>query len=323
MSAKPKVLITEPVFEEVIALLKEHTELTVGKRGTFNSSEELAKVIVEYDGLVSMLSNPVDERVLNQSKKLKVIANYAVGYNNIEVEIATLKGIKVANTPNVLTETTAEGAFALLLAVARRLNEAEQCLRSGAFDGWNPNGFIGFDLFEKKIGILGMGRIGRAFARRAASFGMEVFYTNRTQLPFEIESELKATYLANPLDLAKTCDIISIHCPLTEQTHHLVDEYFINSMKKGSVIINTARGPVVDEKALAHALLNGHLWGAGLDVYEFEPEVHPDLLSAPNTVLLPHVTSATYKTRLSMGMLAAGAVLHELVGLDMDCHFVN
>lgn len=323
MSVKPKVIITEPIFDEIISLLNEHVDLTIGERGALNNAKELAKIITEYDGLISMLSNPVNEMVLKKAKKLKIIANYAVGYNNIDIAFAQSNGIKVANTPDVLTETTAEGAFALMLSVARRLNEAEKSLRLGKFDGWHPNGFIGFDLFGKKIGIIGMGRIGRAFAKKASSFGMRIFYTNRYPLSNEMESSLGATFIANPVELAQICDIISIHCPLTEQTNRMVNEEFIKSMKKGAVLINTARGAVVDEQALAKALHSGHLWGAGLDVYENEPAIHPDLLSSPNTVLLPHIASATYKTRLAMGKLVAGAILNTLVGLDMECHFVN
>lgn len=323
MSEKPSVLITEPVFDEVHTLLQKHLNLTIGNRGEFNDAKKLSEVISNYDGLISMLSNPVDATVINKGSKLKIIANYAVGFNNIDVNAASSKGIKVANTPDVLTETTAEGAFALLLAVARRLTEAEQSLRNGEFDGWNPNGFIGFDLTGKKLGILGMGRIGLAFAKRASCFGLEILYTNRNQINPDIERELNATFIPDARDLAKQSDIISIHCPLTPETHHLVNSDFLSLMKAGSIIINTARGAIIDEKALAESLHKRHLWGAGLDVFEHEPIVHPLLLKAPNTVLLPHVTSATHKTRLSMGMLAAGAILNELVGLDMECHFVN
>jgi glyoxylate reductase len=323
MLDKPAVLITEPVFEEVLSLLQEHTHLTIGNRGDYNNAGKLREVIPKYDGLISMLSNPVNAAVLEKATKLKIVANYAVGYNNIDVAEASFRGIKVANTPDVLTETTAEGAFALLLAVARRLTEAEQSLRNGEFDGWNPNGFIGFDLAGKKLGIIGMGRIGLAFAKKAKCFGMKILYTNRNRLNPKIERDLGATFIANALELAKQSDIISIHCPLTSETHHLVNSDFLSLMKTGSIIINTARGAIIDEKALAESLHRRHLWGAGLDVFEHEPVIHPLLLTAPNTVLLPHVTSATHKTRLSMGMLAAGAILNELVGLDMECHFVN
>lgn len=323
MPRKPRVLLTEPVFEEVISLLQNHTDLVIGKRGEFNNAQSLASAVKNIDGLLCMLSNPVTADVINEAKNLNVIANYAVGYNNIDISATHSQGIKVANTPGVLTETTAEGTFALLLAVSRRLNEAENALRAGRFDGWHPTGFLGTELSGKSLGIVGMGRIGTAFARLARAFGMQILYHNRNRINTNTERELQARFVVNLDELVSQSDVLSLHCPLTSETHHLINEKMLRIMKPGSILLNASRGPVVDEAALAAVLHQGGIRGAGLDVYENEPQIHPDLLTAPGAVLLPHITSATYETRLKMGMLAAGAVLHVLCNLDMPCYFVE
>jgi len=323
MPDKPSVLLTEPVFPDVMELLKLHTNLTVGERGTYNSESALCDVIERYDGILTMLSNPITDKVINQGVNLKIISNYAVGYNNIQVDTATKKGIWVANTPDVLTRTTAEGTFALILATCRRLSTAENALRNGEFDGWHPTGFLGMDLTGKTLGILGMGRIGTELARLSKAFGLKIVYHNRQRVSATIEEELNAQYFPELESFISACDILSLNCPLNDETYHLMNEQTLSFMKKDSILINTARGPVVDEAAMAKALHNQSIWGAGLDVFEHEPKVHPDLLTAPNTVLLPHITSATYTTRRAMGMLAAGAILNVLCQKDMKCYFVN
>lgn len=305
-----KVLLTEPIVQEVIDYLGEHTEVTVGERGAYNSEEALKEAVGKYDALLSMLSNPVTEKVLKAgSDRLKIVANHAVGYNNIDIEAAEALGISVANTPDVLTESTADCTLALMLAVARKICEAQSYLREGHFDGWEPLGFLGMELNGRTLGILGMGRIGQAVARRAKAFGMNILYHNRTPLDRKSEKELSANYAENVGELARNSDILSLNCPLTEETYHSINASILQVMPDHSILINTARGPVVDEQALAEALHQGVIAGAGLDVFEEEPKVHPKLLSAPRCVLTPHIASATDETRKAIGMLAANAIL--------------
>lgn len=303
-----RVLITEPIVDSAIKLLLEHFEVDVGERGAFNSEQQLAEAISDYDALLPMLSNPVTAEVIQSGSKLKIIANHAVGYNNIDLEAAKKAGIKVANTPDVLTESSADCAMALLLAVARKICEAQTYLREGRFEGWEPLGFLGMELNGRTLGIVGMGRIGTALARRARAFGMDIIYHNRSRVETEVEEELQATYIPAVQKLAGQSDIMSLNCPLTKETRHLVNREILEAMPKHAILINTSRGPVVDEAALAEALHKGVIGGAGLDVYEEEPKVHPRLLDAPNCVITPHIASATHTTREAIGMLAARAI---------------
>lgn len=307
-----KVLITEPIVDEVISFLKKHHEVDIASRNRFKTEQDVMEVIDQYDALLSMLSVPVTEKVLKAGKKLKIVANHAVGYNNIDVQAATKLGIKVANTPDVLTEATADCAFALLLSVSRRICEAQDFLRDGKFDGWDPLGFLGLELHGKNLGILGMGRIGQAVARRAKGFGMNILYHNRHQLPADQEMDLNAHYLDTMEKLASESNIMSLNCPLTDETHHIINQHILDLLPEGAIIINTARGPVIDEEALAEALHSGKLGGAGIDVFENEPEIHPKMLSAPNAMLTPHIASATRDTRYAIGMLAAQAI-HDIL----------
>jgi len=261
-----------------------------------------------------MLSNPITKKVLEAAHKLKIVANFAVGYNNIDVETAKTLGIKVANTPDVLTEACGDFAMGLLMAVTRRFNEAEQYLREGNFTGWEPLGFLGMELRGKTLGIVGMGRIGQAFAYRARAFGMNIAYHNRSRVSPQIEDSLNAKFVSTIEELAKISDVLSLNCPLTNETHHLVNENLLKLMPTHSILINISRGPVVDEAALAYALQNKIIAGAGIDVFEKEPKVHPDLLKAPNCVLLPHIASATFETREAIGMLASKAIVSVLKG---------
>jgi len=309
-----RVLITEPIIDEVIQKLRNHYKVDVGTRGTFNSEENLIEAIPNYDALLPMLSNPVTQKVIEAGTDLKVIANHAVGYNNIDLEAARQNGIVVANTPDVLTESSADMAMGLLLATARKICESQEYLRAGQFKGWEPLGFLGLEMNGRNIGILGMGRIGTAVARRAKAFGMKIFYHNRSPVPDELEDELEATYCENVQELAKQSDVLSLHCPLTEDTQHLVDDEVLSLFPSHGIIINTARGPVIDEEALAEALHQGDIGGAGLDVFEEEPEVHPEILSAPNCLITPHIASATHQTRKAIGMLAADAIIGVLEG---------
>lgn len=309
-----RVLITEPIVESVIQRLEKHFRVDVGKRGDFNNEEQLVKAIPNYDALLPMLSNPVTARVIEAGSKLKIIANHAVGYNNIDLEAAKKNDVKVANTPDVLTQSSADLGMALLLAVARKIVEAQDYLKAGKFEGWEPLGFLGMELNGNTLGIVGMGRIGTALARRAKAFGMNICYHNRSRVEAGLEDELDATYMKSVRELAEKCDVLSLNCPLTDETHHLVNRDILAAMPDHAIIINTARGPVIDEEALAEALHSGIIGGAGLDVFENEPEVHPRILNAPNCVITPHIASATHQSRKSIGMLAADAIIGVLQG---------
>ncbi len=311
-----RILITEPIIDTVIEDLKNDFEVDVGQRGQFNTAKALTDVIDSYHALLPMLSNPITAQVIEAGSKLKIIANHAVGYNNIALEAAENAGVHVANTPSVLTEACADFTIGLILAVGRKLKPAEDYLRQGKFDGWDPLGFLGTEMNGRTLGILGMGRIGSAVARRAKAFGLEIVYHNRNRLGEKDEQELNADYLPSLKELARQSDILSIHCPLNEQTHHAVNADLIGLMPEGAIIINTARGPIIDEKALADALHSGRLGGAGLDVFEEEPAVHPRLQDAPNCVLTPHIASATWETRRAIGQLAANAIRAVLQGED-------
>lgn len=304
-----RVLITEPIVESVILRLREHFRVDVGQRGDFNTEEQLLKAIPNYDALLPMLSNPITKRVIESGSKLKVIANHAVGYNNIDLQAAKNNNIKVANTPDVLTQSSADLAMALLLSVARKIVDAQQYLKEGKFEGWEPLGFLGMELNGSNLGIVGMGRIGTAIAHRAKAFGMNIYYHNRSQVDIERERELEATYVESIRDLAELSDVLSLNCPLTDETHHLVNRDILAALPNHAIVVNTARGPVIDEEALAEALHNGTIGGAGLDVFENEPDVHPGILDAPNTVITPHIASATHQSRKSIGMLAADAII--------------
>lgn len=309
-----RVLITEPIIESVVQKLKENFKVDVGERGDFNSEEQLIESIPSYDALLPMLSNPITERVIEAGKNLKIIANHAVGYNNIDLEAAKKHHVKVANTPDVLTQSSADLAMALMLSTARKIFEAQLYLKEGKFKGWEPLGFLGMELNGNTLGIVGMGRIGTAVALRAKAFGMDIIYHNRTPVSEKLEKELDATYINSVQELAKHSDVVTLHCPLTEETHHLIDREILAVLPDHAIIINTSRGPVIDEEALAEALHNGTVGGAGLDVFENEPEVHPKIATAPNCVITPHIASATHQSRKAIGMLAANAIIGVLKG---------
>lgn len=309
-----RVLITEPIIPSVISTLEEYFDVDVGERGTYNDEQALVRDLPRYHALMPMLSNPITEEVIRAGDKLQIVANHAVGYNNIDVEAAQSQQVHVANTPGVLTDSCAEFTLALMLAVSRRLHEAERYLLEGKFDGWDPLGFLGMELQGSTLGIVGMGRIGQAVAERARALGMKILYHNRTPLASEDEERLGAAYRADVESLARQSDILSLHCPLTEETTHLIDSEILALMDEEAILINTSRGPVVDEAALAQALHEGIIGGAGIDVFENEPEVHPRLKTAPNCLLTPHIASASYKTREAIGMLAANAIIGILQG---------
>lgn len=304
-----RVLVTEPIIPSVIDKLKSHCQVDVGERGIYNDEQALIEAIPPYHGLLPMLSNPVTEKVIAAGENLEVIANHAVGYNNIDLKAARNQHIYVANTPGVLTDSCAEFTLGLMLAVSRRYFEAQRYLLEGKFNNWEPLGFLGKELKGSVLGIVGMGRIGTGVARRANALGMNILYHNRNRVSEDLEKELGAGYCSTIENLTEQSDVVTLHCPLTDQTHHLIDEDILSSMKDDAILINTARGPVVDEAALAEALHNGTIGGAGIDVFEKEPEVHPRLQNAPNTLLTPHIASASYQTREDIGMLAADAII--------------
>jgi glyoxylate reductase len=263
------------------------------------SEDDVITILSEADAAMTLLSDPLTRRVLTSNPNLRVIANYAVGYNNVDLDAARELGITITNTPGVLTEATADLTMALILAVTRRLIEGDSEVRSTGHCIWEPLHMLGASLQGKRLGIIGIGRIGTAVAARAKAFGMEVDGVRRGE----------------PLDvLLAGSDIISIHAPLNRDTHHLIDRAALEKMKRGAFLINTARGPIVEEAALCDALESGHLGGAGLDVYEFEPAVSPRLRSMRNVVLAPHLGSATFETRSAMARIAATDILRFLNG---------
>ncbi len=265
--------------------------------------DELLEAARGVDGVLSTLTEQIDAGFINAAgDRLKVIANMAVGYDNVDLKAANERGIIVTNTPEVLNETTADTAFMLMLAAARRLGEGERIVRSGRWEAWGPKMLTGPDVWGKRIGILGFGRIGQAVARRAKGFGMEIFYWGRSRKE-EAEEELGARYLELG-ELLETCDFFSIHTPLTEETTHLISTEEFEKMRPEAVFVNTSRGPVVDEAALADALAERRIFAAGLDVYEEEPKVHPKLLELENVVLAPHIGSASIETRNKMAATA-------------------
>lgn len=313
-----RVLVTEPIIPSVIEELERHFSVAVGERGEYNNEEKLIRDIPDYDALLPMLSNPISADVIAAADKLQVIANHAVGYNNIDLDAAKRHNIKVANTPDVLTDSCAEFTMAIMLTVARRLHEAQKYLLDGNFESWEPLGFLGMELKGHNLGIIGMGRIGTAVARRAHAFGMNINYHNRSRVSGEIQEELNATYFESVEKLAEESDILTLHCPLTDDTHHLIDHHILKIMPENAILVNTSRGPVVDEEALANALHDGIIGGAALDVFEEEPKVHPKLKNAPNTLLTPHMASASHETREAIGMLAAHAIIDTLQGKPLS-----
>lgn len=274
---------------------------------------ELLEIVAEQDALITMLSDPIDAEVIEAGHKLKVIANYAVGFNNIDVEAATKRKIAVVNTPDVLTDATADFAWALLMSAARRVIEGDVMTRNGKFEGWAPELLLGVEVYGKTLGLIGAGRIGRAVAKRAQGFDMRVLYHNRTRLSEKVEKEYNLEYV-DLKTLLKESDFVSLHCPLTPETKYLIGEAELNMMKPTSVLINTARGPVVDEVALVQALRDGVIYSAGLDVFEDEPALKPGLAELPNVVLAPHIASAGIETRAKMVNMVVNDVIAVLKG---------
>jgi len=309
---KYKVLVTRNIPKEGLTQIFEKCEVDYHDSNEVIPKEELYERVKDIDGLLAVFTK-VNEEFLLHAPKLKVISNYGVGYDNIDVKAAGRRGIIVTNTPDVVTEATAELAFGLLLATVRRIAEADRILRFKKPYRWGPMAMLGSELVGKTLGIIGFGRIGRAVARRARASGMEVIYFQRN--PRDISQDMADNCHYRPFNaLLSESDVISIHVPLTEATCHLIGENELAKMKKGSYLINTSRGPVVDEEALVKALESGHLRGAGLDVFEKEPKIHPRLPELENTVLTPHIGTSTIETRIEMARMAAQDLMDGLEG---------
>jgi glyoxylate reductase len=304
---KHTVVFTAPLPDVATRLLSREFDVLSHDADGTRTEEELIDILAEADAVVTMLSDPVTRRVLESNPNLRMVSNYAVGTNNIDLEAANEHSIMVTNTPGVLTDATADLTWALILSVVRHVVPGHQMVRAGEFHGWHPLMLLGSSLRDKQLGIVGMGRIGHAVADRAKGFGMSIAYTSRSRHP---GTEQRHGSIQMPLaDLLQTSDIVSLHCPITPETRHMIDARAIATMKPGAYLINTARGPLVDEAALASALEQGQLRGAGLDVYEHEPSVEPRLLNLASVVLLPHLGSGTEETRNEMARMISNDII--------------
>jgi len=311
--ARFKVLIAREVFQETLDYLAQYFEVDANQADTPLTPVQLAERLGDKNGALITLTERIDAALLAGCPKLKAVCNIAVGYNNIDLKACSERSVMATNTPGVLDAATADFTWALILATARRLTEAEAWLRAGEWKGWKLKQFLGTDVHGATLGIVGMGRIGQAVARRARGFDMPVLYYNRTRLSPELEHECNASY--NGLDeLLARSDIVTIHSPYSSATHHLIGAAQLARMKPGAILIHAARGGVVDDAALIAALRNGPVAAAGLDVYENEPKLNPDFLTLRNVVLAPHVASATTSTRRNMAMLAARNLVAGLHG---------
>ena len=307
------ILISRMLPDEVITFARTRADVDLHTGDQPLSKAELKARLRSRRGLVCLITDSIDAEVLAASPELKVVSNVAVGYNNIDVAAASKAGVVVTNTPDVLTETTADFAWTLLMATARRLVEGDRYVREGKFQQWEYMLLLGGDVHGKTLGVVGFGRIGRAVARRALGFGMRVLYQDAAPAPPAVEAELRATRVDLPT-LLRDSDFVTLHTPLLPETRHLINAQSLRTMKKTAYLINAARGPVVDEAALVQALKEGGIAGAGLDVFEEEPKVHPGLIGLSNVVLAPHIASASHATRVEMAHLAVTNCLAVLEG---------
>src|SRR5258708_10728248 len=309
-----KILVTRKIpGDHIQKLINAGHEVTVSEFARPLTAEELVEKIKGVDAVITLLTDRVDGDLIDVAgPQLKIISNYAVGFDNVDLKAATDRGVVVTNTPcDEVNVAVAEHSLALLLDVARRISESDRATREGAYKGWEPDIFLGNNLNGKTLGIIGLGRIGTMVARYGKAFGMNIVY-NKTSPDPEIEKELDAKFMSLD-DLLANSDFISLHVPLTESTRHMINATSISKMKKGAYLINTARGPVVEESALVSALRSGQLAGAALDVFDNEPNLNPELIGLSNVVLTPHIASATYEARDKMGELAVGAILDLII----------
>jgi len=310
---RPKVAVTREVFDDVLETLRVHFDVTASQADKPYSPEELAQALADKDGAITVLTDRIDAALLARCPKLKAVCNIAVGYNNFDLKALSAQGVLATNTPGVLDAATADFTWALILATARRLTEAEAWLRAGEWQGWKLKQFLGMDVQGATLGIIGMGRIGQAVAKRARGFEMPVLYYNRTRLAPELERDCNARHASLDVLLAQA-DIVTLHTPYSADSHHLIGAEQLAQMKKNAILIHAARGGVVDDAALITALQNGTIAAAGLDVFESEPKFNPEFLKLRNVVLAPHIASATTNTRRNMAMLAAKNLVAALTG---------
>lgn len=302
MAQKPKVVVTRKLPDPVETRMCELFDAELNSSDRPMSSDELVDALGRADVLVPTVTDRIDSRILSRAgPNLRLIANFGAGVDNIDVASANARGITVTNTPGVLTEDTADMTMALILAAARRVVEGAQVVQSGGFSGWSPTWMLGRRIAGKRLGIIGMGRIGQAVARRAKAFGLSIHYHNRKPVSPRIAEDLEATYWESLDQLLARMDVISVNCPHTPATFHLLSARRLKLLQSHVIVVNTARGEVIDEPALANMLARGEIAGAGLDVYENEPAINPKLLKLPNVVLLPHMGSATVESRIDMG----------------------
>ena len=299
---KPKVVVTRKLPDATETRMMELFDVQLNVDDQPMSETALADAVKTADVLVPTVTDTIDAKLLEKAgKKLKLIANYGTGIDHIDLDVARDKKIAVTNTPDVLTEDTADMTMALILAVPRRLVEGEKTMRTGDWSGWSPTWMLGHRIFGKRLGIIGMGRIGQAVARRAKGFGLSVHYHNRNPVHEDIENELEATYWESLDQMLAHMDFVSVNCPHTPATYHLLSARRLALLQPHAVVVNTARGEVIDENALTKILAAGEIAGAGLDVFEHEPAVNPKLLALDNVILLPHMSSATFEGRVDMG----------------------
>jgi glyoxylate reductase len=302
--AKPKVLVTRPLFPAARAILDQHFDAEYWTQPERISRDELLRRVAEKEALVCLLTEKVDEELLSTARKMRIASTVSVGYDNIDVPACTRHKVVATHTPGVLDDTTADFAWTLLMAIARRLVEGDAWMRSGTWPGWDLDQLLGGDIWGKTLGIVGFGRIGRGVARRSHGFQMRVIYHDQLRAVAELERELRAEFV--PFEtLLRESDFITLHVPLLPETRHLISTAALEKMKRTAYLINTSRGPVVDEAALAGALERKLIAGAALDVYEHEPKVHPALIPRKNVILAPHIASASIETRTKMAVMAA------------------
>jgi gluconate 2-dehydrogenase len=310
---KPKILVTREVFDETLRYLAQHCEVESNQADTAFSPDRLAQRLADKDGVVCCLTDRIDARLLERCAGLKAVANVAVGYNNIDLAACTARGVMATNTPGVLDDSTADLAWALMLATARRLTEVESYIRAGEWTGWRLKQWLGIDVHHATLGIVGMGRIGQTIAKRASGFEMKVIYHNRKRVGPDIERRLNAAYVSLD-ELLRQSDFVVLQVPYSPETHHLIGAPELRTMKPTAILINSTRGGVVDDAALIEALKGGRIRGAGLDVFENEPKLNAGFLELRNVVLAPHIGSSTEATRRAMAMTAAKNLVAALTG---------
>ncbi|MBV8271328.1 MAG: D-glycerate dehydrogenase [Cupriavidus sp.] len=308
---KPSILVTRAIFPDVIERLAQYFDVDANQEDLVLDSAALRARLAGKSGVLANAADRIDGELVAALPQLRAVCNMAVGYNNLDLPALTAAGVVATNTPDVLTETTADFGWALLMATARRVTEGEHYLRAGKWERWSYDMLVGVDVHGSTLGILGMGRIGQGLARRAAGFGMQVLYHNRSQLPVDVERSLNARYVTKA-ELLQQSDHLILVLPYSAESHHAIGAAEIAQMKPSATLINLARGGIVDDAALAAALRARKIFAAGLDVFEGEPSVHPDLLTVPNVVLTPHIASASEKTRRAMANLAADNLIAAL-----------